>query len=595
MAAQTFYQVVSEAIRDFEENGFDSIERLQYWIDRIRKSAAETLTPESVLNNELQRAIGGIYKRMVDDGQMLKSHKGIERYTIERLKPQLRAQLERSMAASRGLIKLNREQAVEKAVQRMAGWASSIPAGGSRAVEVKDTKDHIRKALTSLPFEERRCIIDQSAKFVSSLNDIIATDGGAIAGRWHSKFRMAGYNYRIDHKERDGLVYAIRGNWAIEKGLMKPGDAGYTDQITKPAEEVFCFPGDSKVPYAGLVEKAYRRWYSGELTEIVTSTGKTLRATPNHPVLTSAGWKAVGSLNVGDDIIEVSEELIKPLEENQYDGITSIAEIFGAVEKNGIIETLDLRPADFHGDGRQGDVDVVLPAGELRFDFITSNAQSFDKFNLTKSDHSRLGLSGLAQRLFAALGAANGVMRLFDNCRFFFAGKSGHVQETGLRRSPKHNPRLLKAFCDWAARNAQAFRDVQHAFSADVCGNDGFSIQRVFFGSGFGSVSELEAGRVNAVPESVGVDADDLRDLRDGLPFGSQRAYVVEVNRSWFSGHVFNLQTEHSLYVVNGILAHNCGCSYQFLYNLRDLPEEMLTAKGREALAEARGKITAMR
>jgi hypothetical protein len=236
----SFYQVVSEAIRDFEENGFDSIERLQYWIDRIRKSAADTLTPESVLNSELQRAIGGIYKRMVDDGQMLKSHKGIERYTIERLKPQLRAQLERSLAASRGLIKLNREQAVEKAVQRMAGWASSIPAGGSRAVDVKDTKDHIRKALTSLPFEERRCIIDQSAKFVSSLNDIIATDGGALAGRWHSKFRMAGYNYREDHKERDGLVYTIRGNWALEKGLMKPGPAGYADQITKPAEEVSC-------------------------------------------------------------------------------------------------------------------------------------------------------------------------------------------------------------------------------------------------------------------------------------------------------------------------------------------------------------------
>jgi hypothetical protein len=129
---------------------------------------------------------------------------------------------------------------IEKTAQRFAGWASSVPAGGSRAVEVKDVKDNIRKALTSLPFEERRCIIDQSAKFVSALNDVIATDGGAIAGRWHSQWRRRGYSYREDHKERDQKVYAIRGNWALQKGLMKPGQDGYTDQITKPAEEVYC-------------------------------------------------------------------------------------------------------------------------------------------------------------------------------------------------------------------------------------------------------------------------------------------------------------------------------------------------------------------
>jgi hypothetical protein len=35
-------------------------------------------------------------------------------------------------------------------------------------------------------------------------------------------------------------VYAIRGNWALDKGLMKAGKAGYYDEITKPGEEVYC-------------------------------------------------------------------------------------------------------------------------------------------------------------------------------------------------------------------------------------------------------------------------------------------------------------------------------------------------------------------
>lgn len=236
----TFFETVSAAIRDFEENGFDSVERLSYWTDKIRQAAVESLVPEYVLDDTLKKTLSGIYRRMVDDGQILKTHLGVSRFTVDRLKPRLRTELDRRMMVSRSLIKLNREQMVEKTVQRFAGWASSVPAGGSRAVEVKDVKDNIRKALTSLPFEERRCVIDQSAKFVSALNDVIATDGGAIAGRWHSQWRRRGYAYRVDHKERDQKVYAIRGNWALQKGLMKPGQDGYTDQITKPAEEVYC-------------------------------------------------------------------------------------------------------------------------------------------------------------------------------------------------------------------------------------------------------------------------------------------------------------------------------------------------------------------
>lgn len=239
MAAQSFYSVVSEAIRHFEQNGFTSAEDLAMWTERIRKAAIDSLTPESVLNEELQRSLGGIYKRLIDDGQILKTHQGVGKFTIERLKPKLRVELDRRLAVSRSLIKLNREQAVEKAIQRMTGWASSIPAGGSRAVDVKDTKDHIRKALTSLPFEERRCVIDQSAKFVASLNEIVAVDGGAIAMRWHIR-RSPGYHNRPDHKERDGKIYLLRSSWAKEKGLVKPGPDGYYDDITKVGEEVFC-------------------------------------------------------------------------------------------------------------------------------------------------------------------------------------------------------------------------------------------------------------------------------------------------------------------------------------------------------------------
>ena len=101
-------------------------------------------------------------------------------------------------------------------------------------------KSDIRKALSQLPFEERRVAIDQSAKLVSSISNIVAVDGGAIAVQWNSHWRDASYNFRPDHKARDGKVYAIKGNWAIEKGLMKAGPNGYYEDDELFAEAPFC-------------------------------------------------------------------------------------------------------------------------------------------------------------------------------------------------------------------------------------------------------------------------------------------------------------------------------------------------------------------
>lgn len=238
--AQSFFEIVTDAIREFTEHGFDSVERLTFWTDRIKRAAADSMTPPHILEDALNKSLQGVYKRLIDDGQIVKVHVGISRFTVDRLKPKLRTELDRRLMVSRGLIKLNQQQMIEKTTQRFAGWASSVPAGGSRAIDTKDVKDNIRKALTSLPFEERRVLIDQSHKFVASLNDIIATDGGAIAMRWNSQWRRRGYSYRVDHKERDQKIYLLRESWAKEKGLIKPGPDGYYDEITKVGEEVFC-------------------------------------------------------------------------------------------------------------------------------------------------------------------------------------------------------------------------------------------------------------------------------------------------------------------------------------------------------------------
>ena len=107
-------------------------------------------------------------------------------------------------------------------------FSTSLPKGGAAEVDRRRTNKAIRKSMTALPFEQRRLLIDQSAKLQSSINEVIANDAGAIAAIWHSRWRVPGYNYRVDHKDRDLKVYAVRGCWALEQGLMNKG-AGYTD------------------------------------------------------------------------------------------------------------------------------------------------------------------------------------------------------------------------------------------------------------------------------------------------------------------------------------------------------------------------------
>lgn len=234
-----FYETVNAAIRDIEDHGFDSIKRIQEWQDKIVAAARRSMMSEAALQKALHRTFHRIYDSMLKGGYA-KVAPGVSRFTVEQLRPKLRRELERRMMTSQQLIKLNRDASIEKIKQRFGGWASSIPAGGTRAVNNKDVSKNVRKALTQLPFEERRVMIDQGQKFFSDLAETIALDNEAIAARWHSHWRQPGYDYREDHKERDLVYFMIRGNWALEQGLIKPGPGGYTDEITRPGEEVFC-------------------------------------------------------------------------------------------------------------------------------------------------------------------------------------------------------------------------------------------------------------------------------------------------------------------------------------------------------------------
>ena len=233
----TFFEVLTAAVNDFIEYGFDSQDRLDYWVKRIREAAIKEMIPDSQIQQELTKSLNSAYNRLVIKGGLV--NKQVTRFTIEKLKPRLRDELDRRIITSVNLIKYNREEAINNTLRRFTGWATSIPVGGTDVVKRTEEKQKIRKSLGKIPFEQRRVIIDQTHKLVANIKEIVAVDSGAIAAKWHSHWRQMNYDYRKDHKERDEKVYVIRNTWAINNGYIKALD-GYTDDITSPGEEVFC-------------------------------------------------------------------------------------------------------------------------------------------------------------------------------------------------------------------------------------------------------------------------------------------------------------------------------------------------------------------
>lgn len=193
------------------------------------------------LDKEIRAALTAEYERMLTPGAIKRTHPKMPKsFNIDMVAPQLREELRKSIDVSASLIRRNRSASIDKTLQRFEGWASSVPSGGSDAIDRRETKTEISKTLKQLTFDERRVNIDQSHKLAANINRIIAEASGAIAVKWRSHWRQPGYNYRPDHKERDEKIYLLRGNWAQEKGLVTPWDVGYYDDITHVGQEVFC-------------------------------------------------------------------------------------------------------------------------------------------------------------------------------------------------------------------------------------------------------------------------------------------------------------------------------------------------------------------
>jgi len=241
MIQRDFRSLLMDGLRAFAKRGYISEADLQDWIAQLHAALDYELPTDAELRKDLQRTLDAIYRRDVTRLGVIRRVPGISRYTLERIAPHLRAELDRRLFAGVDLIRLNKRGATEKTLQRFAGWVSSVPQAGTVETNLRDVATEIIKPIRQLKYEARRVGIDQGHKLAAAVAHVAAKQEGAIAAIWHDRGEHDhGYDARPEHLKRSGKLFLIRESWAMDEGLVRKGALAYTDEIEQPAELPFC-------------------------------------------------------------------------------------------------------------------------------------------------------------------------------------------------------------------------------------------------------------------------------------------------------------------------------------------------------------------
>lgn len=238
-----------------------------------------------------------------------------------------------------------------------------------------------------------------------------------------------------------------------------------------------------------------------------------LTGTPNHPVLTLRGWVALSSLNDGDHLVCGKFRERGCLGDPHVQAIpTKIGDLFVSLQDSSNPKRMSIGEMDFHGDGKDSEIDVV-----------SSDSLLWNRIQSSRLKHTE-------QHCFKAAGELASKLSCTRTSRLrpidFFSG-SGSSSCGGVTRGREcslgFNVGALKA----------------KVLSLLMCTN------------GYAHPNE-------AIPEPGSLLPSFSVQLEDGRSLDVSLCTVNEVRNEWFSGHVYNLQTESGWYIANGIIAHNC-------------------------------------
>ena len=388
---------------------------------------------------------------------------------------------------------------------------------------------------------------DQTSKYNGALNQAYQQEAGISHYQWLGAMDS---RERPTHVAVQGMVFA----WTDPPPMGHPG------------EDYQCLPGDSEIQIAHFPTKAWRRWYAGELTEIVTDSGKVVQCTPNHPVLTGSGWKPAKLVDVGDKLFcdgwpHVGAMLTSEVQRNK----PTIEQMFGALAEIGVLSRQSGRAMDFHGDTTEAQqIDIVGLDWSLCDHVDTQSAQLAGELLLSAAN---MGLPCEARGddllvVLLALGfPSHSIVRGLSQLLAVCLAGVGHANKHSLGTSAQVLATTGQHAGNGGALDAVVLCERLDALASTVAGDAlrfvkwlGICRLAIMAAMDVPNLFELDA-------EIIGVAAQHGGSLFEGSPSVHHSHCVAEKRVVVdFAGHLYNLETATGWYCSN-VIVHNCRCT----------------------------------
>ena len=357
---------------------------------------------------------------------------------------------------------------------------------------------------------------------------------------------------------RRAQQYRLQGRTKLRPGMSRDQADRMLDQyeqraVRHRAETIArteCLPGDTPISGAEVTGLT-RRWWSGDVVEVVCASGRSFTATPNHPVLTVNGWAPLGAISEGDYLICDSLHVEEPRaagDQDEHDGPATIGEIFEAAQAVWVTQRERTGEPDFHGDGvPDGDVDVLRPDGVLRAGDFAPITQPRLDLVLSEADAAEV------------LGAC-------ESAPFVRKIPAAQVVRSGWRA--ERDPGFGEDASDRPRRHTEIVSNGSGVFSVRISGDDLLDREIVapvrgvpaLAHVGAASVPErtcFDTGSAQMIPDGGRIESEGVADDSVGHPGPVHLDHVVHVGQRHFAGHVYNFSTTDGYFAANGVYTGN--------------------------------------
>lgn len=333
-----------------------------------------------------------------------------------------------------------------------------------------------------------------------------------------------------------------------------------------PGYAILCVPGSSNIEIAHAVKKLWRRRCSGDLAFAITASGKTIEATPNHPVLTNRGWVAMDEINVGDYLVNTCNQTIRAVENNVQARPAKIGEVFDTIARYVAINSAPISGLQFHGDAIDSEVDTIDIDSFLPSEIYSAIDERFVEFFFANANMAlagaEFGIDGALEHAVSILWSSGiETMRGFCKLLTFLNSGTTHSEDVRLATISAINAGLDKPSCNGHSIDSIDFGQFKLANSADVFGNNLINGKLFAILRRASVVWNIEANSAESLGEVVRIDFENRPSISESSSVVEQFDCIVETGRREFFGHhVYNLETESNWYSTNTLIIHNCRC-----------------------------------